>query len=112
MKNAGGKIPVIVGATGHRDLREHDTDSLKTAVRSELESLQAKYPHSEIKLLIPRQNTEMSLTCDGHQVFNLLEGDEISVCQGKDRALFVENPRRRFIEVLRDKLAWAGGFNA
>lgn len=67
---------------------------------------------SEIKLLIPRQNTEMSLTCDGHQVFNLLEGDEISVRQGKDRALFVENPRRRFIEVLRDKLAWAGGFNA
>ena len=67
---------------------------------------------SEIKLIIPRQNTEMSLTCDGHQVFSLMEGDEISVRQGKDRALFVENPGRRFIEVLRDKLAWAGGFNA
>ena len=51
MKNASGKIPVIVGATGHRNLRKQDMDSLKTAVRGELESLQAKYPHSEIKLL-------------------------------------------------------------
>ena len=67
---------------------------------------------SEIKLLVPRQNTGMSLTCDGHQVFSLSESDEISVRQCKDRALFVENKRRRFIEVLRDKLAWAGGFNA
>ncbi len=67
---------------------------------------------SQIMLGIPRQNTDVSLTCDGHEVFSVREGDEIYVSQGKDRALFVENSRRVFIEVLRDKLGWAGGFNA
>lgn len=65
-----------------------------------------------ITIEIPRQNTELSLTCDGHEVFSLTEGDCIEVGQSKDRALFVKNPGRRFIEVLRDKLSWAGGFNA
>ena len=67
---------------------------------------------SVVRLLMPKQNTEVSLTCDGHEVFSLQEGDEIVVRQGEDRALFVANSRRRFIEALRDKLAWAGGFNA
>ncbi len=67
---------------------------------------------SVIKLVMPRQNTDVSLTCDGHEVFSVIEGDEIIVGEGKSRALFVENSRRRFIEVLRDKLSWAGGFNA
>ena len=67
---------------------------------------------SEIRLGMPRQNTEVSLTCDGHEVFSVVEGDEILVRQGASRALFVENRKRKFIEVLRDKLSWAGGFNA
>ncbi len=67
---------------------------------------------SRITLNLPRQNTDVSLTCDGHEVFSVKEGDEIRVVQGKDRALFVENSNRRFIEVLREKLGWAGGFNA
>ena len=65
-----------------------------------------------VMLSLPRQNTELSLTCDGHEVFSVKEGDQITVKQSEDRALFVKNPRRRFIEVLRDKLSWAGGFNA
>ncbi|MBP5552005.1 MAG: NAD(+)/NADH kinase [Spirochaetales bacterium] len=65
-----------------------------------------------VMLSLPRQNTELSLTCDGHEVFSVREGDQITVKQSNDRALFVKNPRRRFIEVLRDKLSWAGGFNA
>ena len=67
---------------------------------------------SKIRLVMPKQNTDVSLTCDGHEVFSLKQGDEILVSQGKSRALFVENQRRKFIEVLRDKLVWAGGFNA
>jgi len=67
---------------------------------------------SEITIKLPRQNTELSLTCDGHEVFEVGEGDTILVRQGKSRALFVQNRDRRFIEVLRDKLSWAGGFNA
>ena len=65
-----------------------------------------------IMIDIPKQSAELSLTCDGHEVFSLIEGDEISVYQSSDRALFVKNPGRSFIEVLRDKLSWAGGFNA
>ena len=65
-----------------------------------------------VEIVLPRQNTEVALTCDGHEVFTVCEGDRITVTQGKSRALFVENTSRRFIEVLRDKLGWAGGFNA
>ena len=67
---------------------------------------------SVIRLNMPRQNTDLSLTCDGHEVFSIKEGDEIVVTQGRSRSLFVENRKRKFIEVLRDKLSWAGGFNA
>ena len=67
---------------------------------------------TEVEISLPRQNTEVALTCDGHEVFTVCEGDRIMVTQGKSRALFVENSGRRFIEVLRDKLGWAGGFNA
>ena len=65
-----------------------------------------------VEMRLPAQNTEMALTCDGHEVFSVREGDIISMRTGKSRALFVENRARRFIEVLRDKLGWAGGFNA
>lgn len=51
MKSETGKIPVIVGITGHRDLRGCDLDDLKKAVRTELESLRTKYPHSEFKVM-------------------------------------------------------------
>ena len=67
---------------------------------------------SVIEIVLPSQNTDLSLTCDGHEVFSVMEGDTVSVRKGKSRALFVENSSRRFIEVLRDKLGWAGGFNA
>ena len=67
---------------------------------------------SEITLKIPRQSTDVSLTCDGHEAFALKEGDVVTVKQSLDRAVFVTNSGKKFIEVLRDKLGWAGGFNA
>ena len=67
---------------------------------------------SEITLVLPHQNTDVSLTCDGHEVFSVREDDVIKVREGQSRVLFVRNPGRSFIEVLRDKLSWAGGFNA
>ena len=51
MKKETGKIPVIVGVTGHRDLREQDTADLKLAVQGELESLRTMYPHSDIVVM-------------------------------------------------------------
>ncbi len=46
-----GKIPVIVGVTGHRDLREQDIAKLKESVRCELESLRKGCPHSRIVVM-------------------------------------------------------------
>ena len=51
IKKETGKIPVIVGVTGHRDLREQDVGDLKNAVRNELGSLQSEYPHSDIAVM-------------------------------------------------------------
>lgn len=67
---------------------------------------------SVVSIRIPRQNIALSITCDGHQAFTLQENDSITVKRCEDRAVFVQNQKRRFIEVLRDKLGWAGGFNA
>ena len=43
-----GKIPVIIGVTGHRDLREQDIGAIRKAVRRWLGELCAKYSHSQI----------------------------------------------------------------
>lgn len=67
---------------------------------------------SEISIVIPSQNALLSLTVDGHSTFDLIEGDEVIVKRSRYDTLLVENRKRKFIEVLRDKLSWAGGFNA
>ena len=46
MRSETGKIPVIIGITGHKDLRDRDLDDLKNAVCTQLESLRTKYPNS------------------------------------------------------------------
>ena len=49
--NESGRIPVIVGVTGHRDLREEDIEILKNSVRGELEALQRRCPHSSLVVM-------------------------------------------------------------
>ena len=49
--NVAGKVPIIVGVTGHRELRVQDLESLKEAVRGQLESLCVKCPHSGIAVM-------------------------------------------------------------
>ena len=44
-------IPVIVGVSGHRQLREEDRSVLFAAVCRELASLKAACPHSRILML-------------------------------------------------------------
>ena len=46
-----GKIPIVVGVTGHRDIRDEDRDALYEAVYRELSALCAKCPHSQIVML-------------------------------------------------------------
>lgn len=45
------KIPIRVGITGHRDLREEDIPALRITVRRELEDLMKKYPDSPIEMI-------------------------------------------------------------
>ncbi len=46
-------VPIIIGVTGHRDLRAEDLARLREVVRAELTKLQSQYPHSEFTVLSP-----------------------------------------------------------
>ena len=45
------KIPLLVGVTGHIDLREADWDTLRRVVTDELKRLRETYPHTPLKML-------------------------------------------------------------
>lgn len=68
--------------------------------------------NTKVSIMLPSQRTELKVMADGHYSFDLHEGDEIFVERSTFRAPFVQNKERKFIDVLRDKLGWAGGFNA
>ena len=51
MMKGDGRIPVVAGVTGHRDLRDEDREILKEAVKGELRALQAKCPHSPLLVM-------------------------------------------------------------
>ncbi len=44
-------IPIAIGVTGHRVIREEDVPALKQAVKGELEKLQEQYPDSPLVML-------------------------------------------------------------
>ena len=44
-------IPIVVGVTGHRTLREEDRPALLAAVKAELSALRSRCPHSPLKML-------------------------------------------------------------
>ena len=44
-------IPIVIGVTGHRDLREQDLSILRKLVHDELEKLMNRYPHSPLIML-------------------------------------------------------------
>ncbi len=67
---------------------------------------------SETEITVADQDGNVILTCDGHEEYDLIPLDRIIVRKSDKGTLFVENKRRNFIEVLRNKLGWAGGFNA
>ena len=46
-----GKIPVIVGVTGHRNIRKGDEELLERRVREQLSLIKDACPHSQVKLL-------------------------------------------------------------
>ena len=44
-------LPVVIGVTGHRQIREQDRPVLYRTVRTELQKLQSLYPHSPLLML-------------------------------------------------------------
>jgi NAD+ kinase len=70
------------------------------------------HDRSVLRVDIPAQRTPIAISADGHGLFELQEGDVVTVQKSACSALFLVNDRRNSIEVLRDKLGWAGGFNA
>lgn len=57
----------------------------------------------------PSQRTGIVLSVDGQQNFALQEGDELIVEKSRSKTLLVTSEKRNYIEVLREKLNWAGG---
>ncbi len=70
------------------------------------------HDRSVLKVDVLAQRTSIAISADGHGLFELQEGDVVTVQKSECGALFLVNDRRNSIEVLRDKLGWAGGFNA
>jgi NAD+ kinase len=59
--------------------------------------------------IAPNQRTGVVLSVDGQQNFALQEGDELIVEKSRSKTLLVTSEQRNYIEVLREKLNWAGG---
>lgn len=64
-----GPLPLVLGITGHIDLRDEDLPVIKAAVGGLFAELQQKFPHSPIRLLSPlavgadRLVAELALKC-------------------------------------------------
>lgn len=54
------------------------------------------------------QRTDLVLTVDGQQLFELEEKDEIIVEKSRNKMLLIHSIKRNFTEVIRDKLNWSG----
>lgn len=58
------------------------------------------------------QRTEVVLTVDGQTSILLKEGDEIIVEKSRSKALFITSQKRKYIDVIREKLNWSGEMHA
>lgn len=65
-----------------------------------------------IEVQIPKQVSGLDVISDGHMIFPLEEGDCVTIRRCPVSSCFIKNNSRSSIEILRDKLGWAGGFNA
>ena len=49
-----GKIPLVIGITGHLELREKDRDMLRETVKRELEKLRGRCPYTPVVMLMKK----------------------------------------------------------
>ena len=62
--------------------------------------------------VVEGQRTELMLTVDGQQTFDLQEGDDVIVEKSRSRILLVASNKRNYTEVIRAKLNWTGELHA
>ncbi len=55
------------------------------------------------------QRTDLMLSVDGQESYELLPGDELGISSSETSAKMLYSRNRNFYEVLRSKLNWAGG---
>lgn len=58
------------------------------------------------------QRTDLMLTVDGQQYYELREGDDIVVEKSRSKALLIASDVRNYTQVLSSKLNWSGGMHA
>jgi hypothetical protein len=52
-KSQTGPLPLVIGITGHRDLRQEDHEALAARIRDVIVDLQCRYPQTPLVLLSP-----------------------------------------------------------
>lgn len=70
----GHSVPIIVGVTGHRDLRPEDIDDLKRQVRSILDELRQAFPATSLVVMSPLAEGADRLVAQ--TALETLDGDE------------------------------------
>jgi hypothetical protein len=53
LPDTSGPLPIVIGVTGHRDLRSEDVPALEGIVRRILLEVRTSHPHSPLILLSP-----------------------------------------------------------
>ncbi|KMN92417.1 hypothetical protein [Priestia aryabhattai] len=71
------KIPLVIGVTGHRDLRVQDKLKLKEGIKSFLKRLQSQYPNTPFIILSPL--AEGADTLVAQAALELKEGENIKL---------------------------------
>ena len=95
---ANETVPVVVGVTGHRVLREEDRSALRQAVRTELKKLQTLCPHSPLVLLTSLAEGADLLCADTAAELNIPLIAVLPREQAEYRTDFSEPALQRFAE--------------
>ena len=113
-----GPLPLVIGITGHRDLRKEDDEPLRKAVRAVFDELASDYPHTPMQLIsglaegADRLVADVALEC----------GIALIACLPMEKAAYLndfhaEESRREFDALLTKsarvvELPWEGGVPA
>ena len=113
LKNKG-KIPVIIGVTGHRRMREQDLEKITESVREQISKLRRRCPHSQIKEALSVKINSTALITE--MVFGDLSGADLVFTFRKPEDLTLQdrflveimknNPDRAIREHVRQELLW------